>query len=273
MNKLSGIRNLMKSIQSSREKEKQQRYDLVAACSPKYRQLLELLAGSPVSAIPELFSTELVFASRKSMENAEEKDVIVLAANSCGELKELYANLLVNRENRQAFLQAAAQIADTPEEVMASSGLTVKKFRETEDGMIREIIDSIREDCIVEIRLRYCTPKGECLAERAVQTDYRGLKEAYSSQNRREAARLAEEYERSRLTASLRYDVMIRDRFRCVLCGTSQEDGAELYVDYIRPVSEGGKTEMDNLRTVCSRCGFDADGRGASAGGREEQDE
>ncbi len=273
MNRQFGIQNLIKPIQNSREKEKKQRYDLVAACSPKYRQLQELLAGSPVFAIPELFSTELVFTSRKSMENAEEKDVIILAANICEELKELYAGLLTNRENRDAFLQAAAQIADTPEEVMASSGLPVKKFRETEDEMVREMIGSIREDSTVEIHLRYCTPKGEYLAERTVRTDYRGLKEAYSSHRKQEAARLAEEYERSKLSASLRYDVMIRDRFRCVLCGASQEDGAELYVDYIRPVSEGGKTEMDNLRTICSRCGFDADGRGASAGGREEQDE
>ena len=122
----------------------------------------------------------------------------------------------------------------------------------------------------MEIRLRYCTPKGECQAERTVRTDFRGLKEAYSNHRRQDAIRLAEEYERSRLSASLRYDVMIRDRFRCVLCGAAREDGAELYVDYIRPVSEGGKTEMDNLRTVCSQCAFEADGRGASAGGREE---
>lgn len=269
MKKPSAIQTLMKSIQSSREKEKKQRYDLVAACSPKYRQLLELLAGSPVSAIPELFSTELVFASRKSMENAEEKDVIVLAANSREELKQLYAGLLANRENKQAFLQAAAQIADTPEEKMASSGLPVKKFCETEDEMFRKMIDSIREDSTVEIRLRYCTPKGECLAERTVRTDYRGLKEAYSSRRKREAARLAEEYERSKLSASLRYDVMIRDRFRCVLCGAAREDGAELFVDYIRPVSDGGKTEMDNLRTLCSRCSPE-EGRDGSAVGTTE---
>ena len=272
MNKSAGTgkRNLLKRIQASREKEKKKRYDLVAACSPKYRQLQELLAASPVAVLPDPFSAELVYASRKVMESAEEKDVIVLAANSCEALKELYAGLLANRENRQAFLQAAAQIADTPEEKMASSGLPMRKFRETEDEMIGELTDSIREDSTVEIRLRYCTPKGDCLAERTVRTDYRGLKEAYSSLNRQEAVRLAEEFERSRLSASLRYDVMSRDRFRCVLCGASREDGAELYVDYIRPVSEGGKTEMDNLRTLCSRCGFGADGRGASAGGREE---
>ncbi len=270
MNKQSGIQKLIKSIQNSREKEKKQRYDLVAAYSPKYRQMQELLAASPVTTIPDPFRTELAYSSRKSMENAEEKDVIVLAANSCEELKKLYAGLLANRENRHAFLQAAAQIADTPEEVMASSSLPVKKFRETEDEMVREMIDSIREDSTVEIRLRYCTPKEECLAERTIRTNYRGLKEAYSSQHRREAARLAEEYERSKLSASLRYDVMIRDRFRCVLCGASQEDGAELYVDYIRPVSEGGKTEMDNLRTLCSRCDPKADDRNGSAGGTAE---
>lgn len=59
--------------------------------------------------------------------------------------------------------------------------------------------------------------------------------------------------ERSKMTNSIRYDVMSRDGFRCQLCGaTSNEDRLE--VDHIHPVSKGGKTEMANLRTLCFRC-------------------
>ena len=60
--------------------------------------------------------------------------------------------------------------------------------------------------------------------------------------------------ERSKMTNSLRYDIMKRDGFRCVLCGASAASGATLHVDHIIPVSKGGKTVKSNLRTLCDRC-------------------
>ena len=62
------------------------------------------------------------------------------------------------------------------------------------------------------------------------------------------------DYERSLMTDSLRYDVMKRDGFKCVICGATAQDGVKLHVDHIYPVSKGGKTEMSNLRTLCERC-------------------
>ena len=66
--------------------------------------------------------------------------------------------------------------------------------------------------------------------------------------------------QRRLMTDSLRYDVMHRDNFRCVLCGSSAEDGVTLHVDHIFPVSKGGNTELSNLRTLCDRCNL---GKGA----------
>ena len=60
--------------------------------------------------------------------------------------------------------------------------------------------------------------------------------------------------ERAKMTPGLRYKIMQRDGFRCRLCGASAADGAKLHVDHIFPVSKGGKTEPDNLRTLCERC-------------------
>ena len=60
--------------------------------------------------------------------------------------------------------------------------------------------------------------------------------------------------ERAKMSASLRYDVMKRDNFRCTICGRSADDGVTLHVDHIKPVSKGGKTEMSNLRTLCDYC-------------------
>ena len=55
------------------------------------------------------------------------------------------------------------------------------------------------------------------------------------------------------MTDSLRYDVLKRDGFRCVICGRTAEDGVKLHVDHIKPVSKGGKTEYENLRTLCDQ--------------------
>lgn len=50
-------------------------------------------------------------------------------------------------------------------------------------------------------------------------------------------------------------DILKRDNFKCVICGrTPKKDGITLHVDHIIPVSKGGKTEPENLRTLCSIC-------------------
>lgn len=69
-----------------------------------------------------------------------------------------------------------------------------------------------------------------------------------------------EEDERS-IRLSLRFKILSRDRFKCVLCGRSPSTDMEckLHVDHIIPFSKGGKTTEDNLRTLCSECNI---GRG-----------
>ena len=56
------------------------------------------------------------------------------------------------------------------------------------------------------------------------------------------------------MTAELRYQVMRRDGFRCVLCGRSADDGVILQVDHVCPVAKGGKSVLENLRTLCALC-------------------
>jgi len=52
---------------------------------------------------------------------------------------------------------------------------------------------------------------------------------------------------------SKRYNVLNRDGFQCVLCGDSGKD-AKLEIDHIIPVSNGGTSSVDNLRTLCFKC-------------------
>jgi hypothetical protein len=54
----------------------------------------------------------------------------------------------------------------------------------------------------------------------------------------------------------LRFKVLRRDSFRCVLCGDNPpaNPACVLNVDHIIPWSKGGATELDNLRTLCAPC-------------------
>jgi len=54
----------------------------------------------------------------------------------------------------------------------------------------------------------------------------------------------------------LRFKVLHRDRFKCVLCGDHPARNPEcvLHVDHVIPWSRGGKTSEGNLRTLCATC-------------------
>ena len=60
--------------------------------------------------------------------------------------------------------------------------------------------------------------------------------------------------ERKKLTAGLRWLILKRDNFKCTGCGRGAEDRVKLEVDHIIPVSQWGKTEETNLRTLCRPC-------------------
>lgn len=59
----------------------------------------------------------------------------------------------------------------------------------------------------------------------------------------------------------MRFKVLSRDRFKCVLCGDTPatNPGCVLHVDHILPWSKGGATAPDNLRSLCKSCNL---GRG-----------
>lgn len=62
--------------------------------------------------------------------------------------------------------------------------------------------------------------------------------------------------ERAKMTADLREYIKKRDRYTCQQCGISIRDEPHLLleVDHIVPISCGGRTELDNLQTLCWKC-------------------
>jgi Homing endonuclease associated repeat/HNH endonuclease len=62
--------------------------------------------------------------------------------------------------------------------------------------------------------------------------------------------------DRRDIPLGLRFRVLNRDKFKCVLCGDHPARNAQcvLHVDHILPWSRGGRTREDNLRTLCATC-------------------
>ena len=59
--------------------------------------------------------------------------------------------------------------------------------------------------------------------------------------------------ERAKMILKLRYKILKRDNFKCVLCGNTAND-CKIEVDHIKALDNGGKTIESNLRTLCFDC-------------------
>ncbi len=57
--------------------------------------------------------------------------------------------------------------------------------------------------------------------------------------------------ERGRVTNKMRFAIYSRDGYRCRKCGRRTQD---LEVDHIFPIAKGGKSDFENLQTLCHRC-------------------
>ena len=52
------------------------------------------------------------------------------------------------------------------------------------------------------------------------------------------------------IPASVRVDVLHRDKYKCAFCGRSSKQ-IQLEVDHIIPFSKGGSNDISNLQTLC----------------------
>lgn len=59
--------------------------------------------------------------------------------------------------------------------------------------------------------------------------------------------------ERGKVTNKIRFAIYERDGYRCVRCG-KYDNGSNLEIDHIIPISKGGKSTFDNLQTLCHDC-------------------
>lgn len=140
----------------------------------------------------------------------------------------------------------------------AQCGVPYKFYINTENNWKKNHKLSPTTDIKITIYCSYKSPGGRSNLKNEKHYNFKNLKSTYNSfikeREEKEKTQNRIRLERSKLTESLRYDILRRDGFRCQICGASAKDGVKLHVDHIIPVSKGGETIPSNLRTLCDRC-------------------
>ena len=109
-----------------------------------------------------------------------------------------------------------------------------------------------------DVTMNYISPQGKVNISKDGKYNFEDVFACLESVSRtyvdKKTYNMLAKTERGFLSDSLRYDVLNRDNFKCVICGAEASQGAHLHIDHIIPISKGGKTEYNNLQTLCERC-------------------
>lgn len=169
-------------------------------------------------------------------------------------LKKIHANRAADED----YTHAVVEIMEGPSDVVLPKGVTFEAYDKIERKLCRELVAMPPKTIRVECEASYCSPKGKNRYKQERLYEFEAVQSHYEQALAREAlgqtVQAQRQRERAKMTASMRYDVLKRDHFRCQICGATQSDGVKLHVDHIIPVSKGGMTRMENLRTLCEDC-------------------
>ena len=171
-----------------------------------------------------------------------------------------FFNDLVTRveNNRQLYTIYKLRLNSLPSEINRNTfyckGISFSRYQKIERKLITKstlnpVVSPLFVCCVA-----YTSPKGRNSYSAKQMFSCDELMQCINDVRKKAEFKETKEYQRRVMTNSLRYDIMKRDHFKCVICGRGADDGVKLHVDHIFPVSKGGKTVASNLRTLCSDC-------------------
>ena len=138
--------------------------------------------------------------------------------------------------------------------ITKNSILEIDEFKSIELSECQKLKLNANTDFIIELFVCYTSPKGNNNYQKLFNLDYSKIQYYLNEFSKIEKNKQSAVYQRQLMTPKMRYKILKRDKFKCVICGRSEKDGAKLHVDHIQPVSKEGKTEESNLRTLCDLC-------------------
>ena len=131
--------------------------------------------------------------------------------------------------------------------------------------LTRERIEEETKTAIVifylTVRIEYRNMAGSLMARKSYTFNEKDIKEIILNLRNKYGSFYRDRYtwdaicrvERGKVSNKLRFAIYERDHNRCVYCGSTHD----LEIDHIIPISKGGKSEWNNLQTLCHRCNIE----------------
>lgn len=206
-----------------------------------------------------LKSTYYLTARLNSKGQYDALELSKYAANQIRENMNHYAELIRRvKTNYGKYQQYCKDIEALPVRVAKgeySGKVPLWMYRLLEGWLYRKnILPSPIVAPVFLLRKTYTSPKGRRHYAYEKKFSFFVIENLYAQEVEKNRMREQAQQERKALTHSLRYEILKRDNFRCVICGRGAKDGVTLHVDHKKPVSKGGLTTPDNLRTLCDSC-------------------
>lgn len=177
--------------------------------------------------------------------------------NNINDIKTIIEKALMNEKKYNLYMSQFSKIKYDLDEnyIKEKIGISKKSFVKLEQKLINRVKitkDIYKITCEVEINYR--SPQGRNNYSKRQDFSYYRIIAIYNDYLNGKKYEVTSKVERQIMNEDIRYNVLKRDNFTCVLCGATAKDGAKLQVDHIIPVSKGGKTVMSNLQTLCEKC-------------------
>lgn len=129
-------------------------------------------------------------------------------------------------------------------------GKLLKRLYHEENMSAQEIVDLIKTKANVTISPKSIQRQVKLMG--LIRTGADAFRLA-AKRGRVQWAYKSEKMKKRGLATSLRYSILKRDGFRCVLCGLDASNSL-LEVDHVLAKVSGGTDESSNLRTLCHEC-------------------
>lgn len=234
----------------------EQNKNLVLRYSGKVQQLLQLNNHYIFREVKMFRTISYPATSKRNCEKLTFSDIIYYyLENNIDNLKNDIENIVYNKNLYLEYIEEFDMISGHPEnQILQELKMSEEKFLKYENKLIKKYKYKDSFNLIANVKIYYLSPKGRNYYEKKDVLYFDDLIYIYNQYKTIRNNKKIQEIERSKMSASIRYDVLRRDNYRCQICGATQFDGVKLHVDHIIPISKGGKTEMNNLRTLCDRC-------------------
>ena len=232
----------------------------VLASSKKISKLLELNKSIGFYNVADAFAVRKEYDNKRNFLKAE--PAYLMAARlreDIGFFSNYTKQILENRKKLEQYEAQVYEILQTEFEIDYDE-LRIKESsykRRERKLFFKQKLDPVT-DCDFDVEMEYSSPKGQVTLSKEETFGFDDLLACFESISRSKLDRMTYEglaaVERGEVSDSLRYDILQRDNFKCVICGASAKQGARLHIDHIIPISKGGKSVPENLRTLCERC-------------------